>query len=123
MTEGEIKRSYEGAKDKTKQITILAQLNETTEETIRDILKEQGVELRNRKTKNAIQVTDAPAATAKGNTYKLPEIVRDAVMHEMLTLQEECDHAEDTIRDLKETMAGKQKKIVELREYLEEHVG
>lgn len=44
MSEGEILRNYREAKDKAEQIKILAQLNLCSEERIKEILKEQGVD-------------------------------------------------------------------------------
>ena len=42
MTEGEIVREYRTAKNRTKQISILADLNECSKKTIREILERKG---------------------------------------------------------------------------------
>lgn len=46
MSKGEIRRSWETAADKKKQIQILAELNCTDVRTIRDILIEEGIDQR-----------------------------------------------------------------------------
>ena len=46
MTKDDIRLSWEVAADRTKQIKILADLNLVSEETIIDILREQGVDQR-----------------------------------------------------------------------------
>lgn len=44
MTNGDILKSYEEAKNKREQVRILAQLNLTSQERIVEILREQGVD-------------------------------------------------------------------------------
>lgn len=45
MTDGEIITSYKQAKNRKKQIGILAELNDTTPDTIKDILVKAGIAL------------------------------------------------------------------------------
>lgn len=49
MTDEEIKRNVLGAADQKAQVKIVAELNTTTEEVIRERLKAQGVDLRSLK--------------------------------------------------------------------------
>lgn len=78
MTDGEIISSYRQAKDKGKQITILAELNACTKGQIEDILTEAGY-LKNGKPrkgpipKNAIKPV-AVAKTEKTKTEKSPKV-------------------------------------------------
>ena len=46
MTEKEIVRNYQQAKNKKQQIEILADLNETSKDIIKDILKDHGIDMR-----------------------------------------------------------------------------
>ncbi len=46
MTDGEIVKSFREAKNKRQQISILAELNATSEDIIRTILKSKGIDLR-----------------------------------------------------------------------------
>lgn len=46
MTEGEIVKSFREAKNKRQQISILAELNATSEDIIRTTLKSKGIDLR-----------------------------------------------------------------------------
>ena len=46
MTEGEIVASYREAKNKKNQISILAELNDTSEDIIKTVLKSKGIDLR-----------------------------------------------------------------------------
>lgn len=57
MTSGEIITSYKQAKNQRKQINILAQLNSTTTDAIKDILTQAGITLPQPKT----QIFDARA--------------------------------------------------------------
>ena len=78
MTEGEIISSYRQAKEKGKQVTILAELNACTKGQIEDILTEAGY-LKNGKPrkgpvpKNAIKSV-APAKSEKPKVEKGPKI-------------------------------------------------
>lgn len=78
MTEGEIISSYRQAKEKGKQVTILAELNACTKGQIEDILTEAGY-LKNGKPrkgpvpKNAIKSV-APAKSEKPKVEKSPKI-------------------------------------------------
>lgn len=78
MTDGEIISSYRQAKDKGKQITILAELNACTKGQIEDILTEAGY-LKNGKPrkgpipKNAIKPV-AVAKPEKPKTEKSPKV-------------------------------------------------
>lgn len=46
MTDGEIVKSFREAKNKRQQISILAELNATSEDIIRTTLKSKGIDLR-----------------------------------------------------------------------------
>jgi len=49
----------------------------------------------------------------------LPEEVKEAVSHEMVRLQEEIDKGEEQVRNVKRKITTAQKKMVELRNWLE----
>lgn len=69
MTKNEILRNWEGAKNKKEQIQILADLNQTSPEDIKDILLEMGVDYRRlpreRKNEKAAEAAEAPEAQPK----------------------------------------------------------
>ena len=50
---------------------------------------------------------------------QLPEEVKEAVSHEMVRLQEEIDKGEEQARNVKRKITTAQKKMVELRNWLE----
>lgn len=52
MTENEILRSYQQAKNKKQQIEILADLNQVPKDTIKAILRENGIDMRSANTGN-----------------------------------------------------------------------
>lgn len=67
MTEGEIVTSYRDAKNKKQQIEILADLNATTVDEIKAILKKRGIDLRSansRAKKVVIEAADPVAGEA-----------------------------------------------------------
>ena len=67
MTEGEIVTSYRDAKNKKQQIAILADLNATTVDEIKAILKKRGIDLRSansRAKKIVIEAADPVAGEA-----------------------------------------------------------
>lgn len=78
MTKNEILRDWEGAKDKKAQIQILADLNQTSQEEIKNILIEMGVDYRRlpreREKKNE-KAAEAPKAQPKEGT--IDDIIRD----------------------------------------------
>jgi len=78
MTKNEILRDWEGAKNKKEQIQILADLNCTSQEDIKDILLEMGVDYRRlpreREKKNE-KAAEAPKAQPKEGT--IDDIIRD----------------------------------------------
>lgn len=70
MKPSEILQSYENAQHKTKQISILAELNACSKDEITDILKEMGAELPKRK----YQKKEEPAKEPEKKEWEEPEI-------------------------------------------------
>lgn len=86
MTREDILRDFEAAKDKHKQIGILADLNQTTKENIVKILKEAGVD------SNSLPHWKKPTSCCAGSrkapkTIELPRIKPRAV-HEAERMRE-----------------------------------
>lgn len=76
MTKNEILRDWEGAKDKKAQIQILADLNQTSPEDIKDVLLEMGVDFRRLpRERKREKAAEAPKAQPKEET--IDDIIRD----------------------------------------------
>lgn len=76
MTEAEIVRSYHHAKNRTKQISILAELNACSKAEIRDILEKNGEEVPhygNRYTGKVKEVTEASGSKRKRSSVRMSE--------------------------------------------------
>lgn len=69
MTDEEIKRNVLGAADQKAQVKIVAELNATTEDVIRERLKAQGVDLRRLRGAAKKHIAEAK------RHYKKPEII------------------------------------------------
>lgn len=109
MTEEEIVRNFKQAKNKREQIKILADLNCTSRDEIKEILK-----------KNGVSEEELPAKPGrKVKKEEIPEAVREACGKEMVNLQMDIDKNTDTIRDLQEQNRKKEAAMVELRKFCE----
>lgn len=73
MTNNEIVRNYQQAKNKRQQIEILADLNETDKDTIKGILKAGGIDLRSANTR-AVKIEAADPIPGEVGYVQLPEI-------------------------------------------------
>ena len=80
MTEKEIVRDYEQAKNKRKQIEILADLNVTTPDVIKSVLRNNGIDLRSANSRGKLKIVsrDLPVIEAADPVpgeigYKKPE--------------------------------------------------
>lgn len=76
MTDNEIVRSYQHAKNRTKQISILAELNACSKAEIRDILEKNGEEVPhygNRYTGKVKEVTEASGSKRKRSSVRMSE--------------------------------------------------
>ena len=121
MSNEEIVRNYREAKDKAKQLKILAELNACDEQKIKDILTEGGVDYRSFPRNKKEKKTAAPEADNKPAKAKrtadaekpvntqcggdkpvkreepeeqkifIPEIVKQAVTEKMIQVQESMD--------------------------------
>lgn len=69
MTDGEVVMNVMQAKDQKAQISICADLNDCSEENIKDILKAQGIDLRALKSEKKKRVAETK------RHYKKPEIL------------------------------------------------
>ena len=138
MDNGEIYRSYKDAKNKKEQMMILAELNATTIERIREILLAQGVPPqslpRNRKKKSEAQAPSVPfslqpaseAATAHvAPVFIVPESVKDAVRGHLTELdrriaarQKDVEKAENTLREAKDKLKADYETVAELEAFL-----
>ena len=138
MDNGEIYRSYKDAKNKKEQMMILAELNATTIERIREILLAQGVPPqslpRNRKKKSEAGVPSAPfslqpaseAATAHvAPALEVPESVKDACRARIIKLDAEIPAAERRLEEARAAVEAETRclekiyvQIAELEEFL-----
>ena len=76
MTEAEIVRSYQHAENRTKQISILAELNACSKAEIRDIREKNGEEVPhygNRYTGKVKEVTEASGSKRKRTSVRMSE--------------------------------------------------
>lgn len=91
MTNAEIAKSFKEAKNKAKQITILADLNLCTEETIMEVLKKKGIDGRclPRKRKSAINETDSKT----NDSMRVDEIISI-----IMELKKKRDNLENQIK-------------------------
>jgi hypothetical protein len=100
MTNGDIVKSYKEAKEKKKQIEILAQLNACPVTTIKEILVSEGVQFPGPKTKKPESPTaETPAEAPKEN--KIPGAVIAAVTQKITALEEEIERLNNTAAVLK----------------------
>lgn len=92
MDQGEIVRSYREAKNKEKQIQILADLNGSSPEQIRQILIAAGepAEKKRPKPKEIRQMVVKP----------MPDCVKKAITERMIRLTEEIDRATAELKEL-----------------------
>lgn len=104
MTNGEIVRSYREAKEKKKQIEILAELNACTTADIKKILVEGGVQFPGPKPKKPESSTaDTPAEAPKEN--KIPGAVNVAVIEYLTAITQRKTALEEEIEKLNNTAA------------------
>ena len=97
MTQGEIKREYDSAADKRKQIQILAELNICSKQSIRQILIQEGIpekdipEVRNRakntETESAAVITEAVKKALEEKTEQILSELSD-ISKKILTLKQ-----------------------------------
>lgn len=92
MDQSEIVRSYREAKNKEKQIQILADLNGSSPEQIRQILIAAGepAEKKRPKSKEIRQMVVKP----------MPDCVKKAITERMIRLTEEIDRATAELKEL-----------------------
>lgn len=126
MDNTEIRISFEQAKNKSKQIGILAELNFCSKEKIRDILAAQGCMLRgvtikdtprggDKKEAVAENITDAgkesvpKSADTKSADAKMPEAVRNAINARIASLKVQMDDLAEQLRGL----AVEQKELID----------
>lgn len=104
MTNGEIVRSYRTAKEKKKQIEILAELNACSTADIKKILVEEGVQFPGPKPEKPESSTaETPAEAPKEKT--VPEAVNIAVIEKLTAIQQKISALEDEIEKLNNTAA------------------
>lgn len=104
MTNGDIVKSYKEAKEKKKQIEILAQLNACPVATIREILVSEGVQFPGPKPKKPESSTaETPAEASKEKA--VPEAVNIAVIEKLTAIQQKISALEDEIEKLNNTAA------------------
>lgn len=108
MTDTEIKKNVLEAADQKAQIVICAELNATDEETIRNILKKQGVDLRKLKSKAKKHIVER-------KPYKKPEIISGPIPKQSQAVEKESP-AINALKVLHERIAilQKQKKTIDM---------
>ncbi len=97
MTDQAIVREYKEAKDKKKQIEILADENNCGNEEIEKILEDNGIDLAKKRGRKA-----------KGEAMKrkLPEAVREALTRELIRLQEKMDDIQEKMEEINTYLKG-----------------
>lgn len=107
MTDSEIIKSYKEAKEKKKQIEILAQLNACPVTTIREILIANGVQFPGPKPKKAKEEKTKVVAVISKDAPKLPvekvipEFVEKVVNERLANLREAISISEDRLKELR----------------------
>ena len=121
MTPNEIVKSYKEAKEKKKQIEILAQLNACPVTTIREILIANGVQFPGPKPKKAkeektkvvaVISKDAPTLPAEKVIPEIPRWVKGAV-------EERINRLDEEIKTMKAELEEKRVELIELSEWLQ----
>lgn len=102
MDQSEIVRSYREAKNKEKQIQILADLNGSSPEQIRQILIAAG--------EPAEKKRPGPKLKEVRQIKPLPDCVKKAITERMIRLTEEIDRATAELQELDTYMKEGEKK-------------
>lgn len=105
MSDSEVKANVLQAKDQKAQIKICAELNNTCEEEIRDILKSQGVDLRKLKGLNTRQYVRTAKANKKQEATQQPVLTQgspiSAIRNRIDSLLKQRAGIDDELKDLK----------------------
>ena len=136
MTNEEIVKEYNEAKDKRGQIQILADMNSCKKDEIRAILAAEGVELPkrpyNRKKPAAIKTegTIEPIKVTAGeietevetdpNMDFIPPIVTEVLERELKTLKEQIQRASQNIFVLEDIIKHNERKIDQIKQFIKE---
>ena len=133
MSNDDIVKEYKEAKDKQKQITILAQLNACPVQDIRNILADAGCEdIPKRKYNRKTEVTKIngqsqrviatiPVEPEKEEPKKakgMPDIIRETIKDKIAELVKLNESAESNIHELQIFIKGNETKIKELSDYI-----
>lgn len=133
MTNGEIITSYRQAKDKKKQIEVLADLNMCSKDEIVEILKEQGVphrELPRNRGGNTVKETPTPApipAAAPREVVfhdigkakeEIPEPVAKLLKERVAMIESERQVIDSNIKRMEERQTALQNEAIVIREFL-----
>lgn len=138
MTNGEIITSYRQAKDKKKQIEVLADLNMCSKDEIVEILKEQGVphrELPRNRGGNTVKEVPAPEKakttptnmTAMGEVVfhdigkakeEIPEPVAKLLKERVAMIESERQVIDSNIKRMEERQTALQNEAIVIREFL-----
>lgn len=102
----EILKSYQEAKDKKNQITILADMNACSKREIKDELIKAGIpeeelpKLRANKTQEPVKIT---VLNPKDKPI-MPKVVREVCMAKMVEIQERIDADQSELKEIKDFM-------------------
>lgn len=117
MTDEEIKRNVLGATDQKAQVKIVAELNATTEEVIRERLKAQGVDLRSLRgaVKKRVAETKRSKPEVPADKQEVSIAQACAVLHsrvrELLkqkrTIEDELTEIDIQLNRLSDSIAGR----------------
>lgn len=133
MTNGEIITSYRQAKDKKKQIEVLADLNMCSKDEIVEILKEQGVphrELPRNRGGNIVKEIPTPApipAAAPREVVfhdigkakeEIPEPVAKLLKERVAMIESERQVIDSNIKRMEERQTALQNEAIVIREFL-----
>lgn len=121
MTDNEIIKSYKEAKEKKKQIEILAQLNACPTTTIREILIANGVQFPGPKPKKAKEETKVVAVISKDAPTLpvekvIPEFVDKVVQERLAFLRDSIAMAEERLTKLRAEEAELSRWLMHMKE-------
>ena len=106
MEPGEILREYNASKYKSKQLTILADLNLCTKEEIQQVLEQQGVVFRRSGSNKKNQTPEKKEENTrmKKSVNEIPESVRKLVETEIHLKEKEIELQEKEVNRKKEIL-------------------
>lgn len=120
MTDEEIKRDWLAAKDRKKQISVLAELNACTEEEVRKALLRAGVDFRSLPKKKTRRTAPNAEAEADAGTKESRELTIQELIEDNAALKKQLSIAsrltEDLVSDLEAARTEREKALADLEQ-------